>query len=49
MHTCPECGQACDCSGDIDDAEVMRDSWVYARCEHECEESDEDFLDGEAA
>ncbi len=22
MHTCPECGQACYCGGDIDDIEV---------------------------
>ena len=32
MHTCPECGQACYCNGDIDD----HDNGPYAavECEH---------------
>ena len=32
MHECPECGQACHCSGDIDDASVMSSEWVYDNC-----------------
>jgi hypothetical protein len=40
MHTCPDCGQACHCNGDIDDHENELEA---ENCEHLCEpESDED-------
>lgn len=32
MHTCPDCGQACYCCGDIDDIEV--DPTAASRCIH---------------
>lgn len=32
MHTCPECGQACYCSGDIDDAQVVTERWAFVNC-----------------
>ncbi len=43
MHTCPNCGQACYCCGDIDDHETGEDE----NCEHwlECEDemNEEDY------
>lgn len=36
MHSCPECGQSCDCDGE--------DHWndaAAAECEHDCEEDDD--------
>ncbi len=42
MHTCPDCGQACYCNGDIDDHETGEDD----NCQHwlECEdEADDDW------
>lgn len=33
MHSCPDCGQACDCKGDIEDTLLDDD---YADCDHEC-------------
>lgn len=47
MHTCPVCDQACYCSGDIDDSEVMSLSWAYHNCT--CCDDDlfpKDFDDG---
>lgn len=44
MHTCPSCGQACYCCGDIEDHETGQDE----NCEHwlECEdEMNEDDYD----
>ena len=35
MHTCPECGQACCCSGDVDDC-LMDTDETYESCEHVC-------------
>lgn len=32
MHTCPECGQACSCSGDIEDHDTGDEN--YVSCEH---------------
>ena len=32
MHYCPECGQACDCHGDIDDAVVETEEYVFEHC-----------------
>ena len=41
MHTCPDCGQACHCNGDIDDHENELEA---ENCEHLCEpESDEEY------
>lgn len=34
MHTCPECGQACYCHGDIDDSEVEDPQFAYENCTH---------------
>jgi len=47
MHSCPRCGMCCDCSGDIDDCEVMSASWVAKNCKCDCEESapDPDYQD----
>ncbi len=39
MHTCPNCGQACYCSGDIDDCPVS----VGFDCQHECQEGADEF------
>ena len=40
MHSCPECGSACYCGGDIDDAEVG-DEEAEDSCTH-CAEGDVD-------
>jgi hypothetical protein len=40
MHTCPHCGQACYCGGDIDDMEC---SDGEDRCNHCDWTDDEDF------
>jgi len=40
MHTCPECGQACFCNGDIDDIDWGDVVW----CEH-CAYVDADEYD----
>ena len=47
MHTCPDCGQACTCNGDIDDLLWGEDSQESAKCTHylECE-ADADDPDG---
>jgi hypothetical protein len=37
MHSCPDCGQACYCHGDIDDCEVETVAYSSARCTHDCE------------
>ena len=31
MHTCPDCGQACYCCGDIDDCEMNTEE-TYINC-----------------
>ncbi len=36
MHSCPECGQACCCNGDIDDC-LMDTEESYLDCFHPCE------------
>ena len=38
MHDCPRCGQACCCSGDIDDAYVLTEAWAYLNCKCDCED-----------
>jgi len=35
MHSCPECGQACCCQGDLDDCLLDTDE-TDAQCEHDC-------------
>lgn len=32
MHSCPECGQACYCHGDIDDCVVETEEHVFENC-----------------
>ena len=32
MHSCPECGQACYCAGDLDDAQVVTERWAFLNC-----------------
>jgi hypothetical protein len=45
MHTCPECGQACTCNGDIDD--IMFDDGPEAlACVHDCDVDDSGIYDG---
>lgn len=43
MHECPECGQACTCSGDIEDHETG-DEFV-GECDHDCEEDEDHAYD----
>lgn len=40
MHECPECGQACGCSGDIEDHDTGDE--FYEDCCHECAEEQDD-------
>ena len=42
MHSCPDCGQACYCNGDIDDLRWGDDSDEAMHCVHfeECEQED---------
>lgn len=41
MHSCPDCGQACYCNGDIDDCELDggEDECV---CHCDCNDNDEE-------
>lgn len=32
MHSCPDCGQACYCHGDIDDCEVETEEYSSEHC-----------------
>lgn len=43
MHTCPDCGRACYCNGDIDDIEVDPSGEYF--CSHCDDGKDEDGLD----
>jgi hypothetical protein len=45
MHDCPECGQACHCGGDIDDAAVMSSEWIYWNCECCANEDGDEYHD----
>lgn len=45
MHTCPECGQACYCGGDIDDCD-FGDVEAEINCEH-CDGTEDDWFDGD--
>lgn len=40
-HTCPECGQACSCGGDIDDL-FLEGTKEEAECTHCPDEDDDD-------
>lgn len=44
MHTCPSCGQACYCCGDIED----HDTGDEFDCDHWLECEDDDLIDDEA-
>ena len=50
MHSCPECGQACYCGGDIDDIDTG-DEEAADNCTHpaECGDEHEDYEDLELA
>ncbi len=43
MHSCHECGQACDCNGDIEDLMWGDDSEEAQACEHVCGPEDDDL------
>lgn len=43
MHTCPDCGQACYCHGDIEDHDTGEDD----QCEHYHECGSDDLFDDE--
>jgi len=45
MHTCPDCGQACCCNGDIDDLLWDDDSEESLSCVHHCGVDEEDLDD----
>lgn len=38
MHSCPNCGQACSCGGDVDD--VLLEEWAAIEACSHCEEYD---------
>lgn len=40
-HTCPDCGLACHCGGDIDDMDFGEDCPAADRCVH-CADTEED-------
>lgn len=42
MHTCPDCGQACYCEGDIDDCELEGGEVDCICCCEEAERDDEE-------
>lgn len=46
-HTCPECGNLCHCSGDIDD--INMGEWIgckhWIHCEGEDSDDEDDFYD----
>ena len=43
MHSCPRCGQACYCHGDIDDCMVETEAYSSAHCTCDCDgEPEED-------
>jgi len=42
MHSCPDCGQACCCDGDVDDIMWDDDSEECMGCSHSCEVLDGD-------
>lgn len=50
-HSCPDCGQACYCGGDIDDL-FFEDSEEAIRCNHcpldyPTDDDDEEFADSD--
>ncbi len=45
MHTCPDCGQACTCNGDIDDCLDICENDADI-CVHDCGFSDDDEDNG---
>ena len=47
MHDCPNCGQACYCSGDIDDCAVYLEPFYGCQCDCEGFDDDEDYFDND--
>lgn len=45
MHDCPRCGQACDCSGDIDDIYAMTSEWALLNCKCDCDDLWDEYED----
>lgn len=45
MHSCPDCGQACVCGGDLDDLLWGDDSEEALACEHVCGPEADDLED----
>lgn len=45
MHSCPDCGQACVCGGDLDDLLWGDDSEEALACEHDCGPEADDLED----
>ena len=43
MHTCPDCGQACSCAGDVEDHDTGDE--FYEECYH-CDGAEFDDDDG---
>lgn len=43
MHECPDCGQTCDCDGD-----VWENDWAGRTCRHACDDA-ERLVDGDTA
>lgn len=45
MHTCPDCGQACYCNGDIDDCCIDggKAQILCGHCWPDCDEDSEDL------
>ena len=52
MHTCPDCGQACTCNGDIEDLMWDDNSPQAINCIHidleHCDEDDDWMTEGDA-
>ena len=44
MHECPECSQACNCNGDIDDLMLNEES-ATINCKHYLEPDCDGFID----
>lgn len=43
MHYCPDCGQACYCSGDIDDTPVYQGYEGPEWCRCDCDEVEDEY------
>jgi hypothetical protein len=45
MHTCPDCGQACYCNGDLEDHDTGEDEGCTHYLTGDCANDNEDFMD----